>query len=343
MKALLENTEKLCNINGISGREDLVVKEIVDQIKDLVDFYEIDNLNNIVAFKKGKKVPKNKILIGAHTDEVGMILTGITKEGYLRFSTVGGINTKVILGRSVTVGDNNIQGVIGTKAIHQQSAEERRKVLKADEMLIDIGAIDDEDAKKHVALGDSIYFNCKYQDFGTNSILAKALDDRLGCAVMIELMKTELEYDTYFGFFVQEEVGLRGSRVVAQTLQPDIAIIIESTASGDVASVEGEKRVTVVGEGAVITYMDNGTIYDRGLYKLAFKLAEEKNIKVQTKTMIAGGNDAGIIHCSGKGVRCVAVSVPSKYIHSASSVINKDDYFATHDIVKALASTVGDI
>lgn len=342
MTILEKNIKKLCEISGISGRETLVANEIVKQIKPIADSYHIDNLGNVIAFKKGKSTPKNKILLSAHMDEVGMFLTDITKEGHLRFATVGGVNPKVIIGRRVLV-NGKIQGVIGTKAIHLQDADERKKVVGTDKLLIDIGALDKEDAQKHVALGDSITFIGDYKEIGENSILAKAIDDRAGCAILIEIMKTELEYDCWFSFVVQEEIGLRGATVAAYSIEPDVAIVVEATASGDVSGVKDEKRVTIIGEGAVVGYMDRSTIYDKGLYDLAHSIAKEKNIKAQTKTMIAGGNDAGAIHVSGKGVRTIAVSIPSKYIHSASSVVDKSDVQAVYEMSLALANAVGNV
>ncbi len=339
---MFDNIKKLCEINGISGRENLVANEIMEQIKDIATSAHIDNIGNVIAFKKGKSTPKNKIMLSAHTDEVGMIATAVTSEGFVRFATVGGINPKVILGRRVVIGEN-VQGIIGTKAVHMQEADERGKAVEVDKLLIDIGATDKEDALKHINLGDSISFVGDYKEVGSNSIIAKAIDDRAGCAILIEIMKSDLEFDTYFGFSTQEEVGLRGATVAAHTISPDIAIIVETTASGDVSGVTGEKRVSVVGEGAVISYMDHHTIYDKGLFDLAFKLAEEKNIKVQTKTMISGGNDAGAIHVSGKGVRTIAVSIPSKYIHSPSNMVDKSDVQAVCDISRELANAVGNI
>lgn len=342
MTELEKNVKSLCELNGISGREELVAEEIINRIKPIADSVCVDNLGNVIAFKRGKNRPKNKILLSAHMDEVGLFLTGITKEGYLRFATVGGINSKVIIGRRVLI-NGKIQGVIGTKAIHLQDADERKKVLSADKLLIDIGALDDEDAKKHVAIGDSITFIGDCKEIGENSLLAKAIDDRAGCAILIDIMKTELEYDCWFSFVVQEEIGLRGATVAAYTIAPDVAIVVEATASGDVSGVKDEKCVTLIGGGAVVGYMDRSTIYDKGLYDLAFTLAKEKNIKVQTKTMIAGGNDAGAIHVSGKGVRTIAVSIPSKYIHSPSCLIDKADLQSVYELSLALANAVGNV
>lgn len=340
---MFQTIKKLCEIDGISGRETLVANEIMAQIAGIADTAQIDNLGNVIAFKRGKMSPKNKVMLSAHTDEVGMIAVAVTDEGLIRFATVGGINPKVILGRRVRVGDKKIQGVIGTKAIHMIEAEDRSKAVSADKLLIDIGAVDRADALKHIALGDSISFVGDYKEVGANSIIAKAIDDRAGCAILIEIMKSELEFDCYFAFSTQEEIGLRGATVAAHSIAPDIAIVVETTASGDVSGVKGEKRVSVVGEGAVISYMDHHTIYDKGLFDLAFELAAQNAIKVQTKTMISGGNDAGAIHISGKGVRTIAVSIPSKYIHSPSNMVDKSDVAAVCAISRALANAVGNL
>ncbi len=340
---MFDNIKKLCELNGISGREYNVANEIVAQIKDIANECRIDNLGNVIAFKKGKKTPKNKIMLSAHTDEVGMIVTGVTDDGMLRFATVGGVNSKVILGRAVSVSDSNIVGVIGVKAVHMQNDEEKKNAMPEDKLYIDIGAVDKEDALKHIALGDSVSFTGDYKEFGDGFIKAKAIDDRAGCAILIEIMKQDLEFDTYFAFSTQEEVGLRGARVAAHAIEPDVAIIVETTATGDVSGVTGENRVSVVGDGAVVSYMDKSTIYDKGLYDLAFKLSKEKNIACQTKTKISGGNDAGAIHCSRNGVRAIAVSIPSRYIHSPANVVKKDDVVATYEMALALTNAVGDI
>lgn len=338
---LFENIKVLCEKDGISGREEQVASCVVSLIKDVADDVKIDNLGNVIAFKKGKTVPKNKIMLSAHTDEVGMIVTSVTDDGSLSLDTVGGVNPKVILGRAVRVG--NIVGVIGTKALHHLTADERKTMVDIEKLYVDIGATDKEDALKHVALGDSVTFIGDYQEFGDGFITAKAIDDRAGCAILIEIMKQELEFDCYFAFSVQEELGLRGAKVAAFTVKPDIAIVVESTASGDVSEVTGANRVTVVGDGAVISYMDNGTIYDKGLYDLGFSLSKERGIPCQTKTKIAGGNDAGAIHVANEGVRTIAVSIPSRYIHSPANVVKKTDVQAVYDITLALTNAVGNL
>lgn len=340
---MFNNIKTLCELNGISGRENIVAQEIINQIEKICTKCYIDALGNVIAFKKGDKTPKNKIMLSAHMDEVGMILTGVTDDGMLRFGAVGGISPKVILGRKVFISEKKIIGVIGTKAIHHQDEKERESVVKIDDMLIDIGANSKEDALNFVSLGDSICFIGDYHEFGKDFILAKAIDDRAGCAILIEIMKQNLLFDTYFAFSVQEEVGLIGATTATYQIEPDIAIIVETTASGDVSGVTGEKRVSVVGEGAVVSYMDNHTIYNKELYDIAFSIAKKHNIPCQTKTMIAGGNDSGAIQVSKSGVKTVAVSIPSKYIHSASNVVKKSDVIAVYDLALALTNIIGDV
>mgnify|MGYP000831482289 CR=1 FL=1 len=237
----------------------------------------------------------------------------------------GGIDPRVYLGRSVKVGDRGISGVIGLKPIHMLSKEEELDMPKGDEMYIDIGAESADEAREYVSLGDTVVFDSGIRQFGDGFVQGRALDDRMGCAVMIELIKSELEYDADFSFSVQEEIGTRGAQTAAFSVRPDYAIVLETTTAADIPGVEGEKRVCALGEGAVVGFMDRGTIYDSALYELAFKKAEENGIKIQTKTMVAGGNDARTIHVSAGGVRTLAISLPCRYLHSPSCVIKLSD------------------
>ncbi len=331
----------LCLLNGTSGDEGRVRDFIISEIKDYCD-YKVDALGSVIAFKKGIKTPNNKVSLNAHMDEVGFIITGITDEGYLRFSPVGGIESAVCLDRVVSVGEKNIKGVIGDKAFHLLEKEEKDKSPEFEKLLIDIGAESKEEAEKYVSLGDFAYFESDFCELGNGFIKAKALDDRIGCMLMIELIKSELEYDTYFCFNVQEEVGLRGSKCTSFDVQSDISVILESTTAADLDGVEGDKRVCVLGNGPVVSFMDRRTIYDKALYNLAFETAEKNGIPVQTKTAVAGGNDAGSIQTSGKGSRVLAISLPSRYIHSASSVVKESDIENTRRLIKELLKVIYD-
>lgn len=323
----------LCLINSASGDEKRIRDYIISQIKDYCD-YTVDSLGSVIAYKKGKKTPDNKVMLCAHMDEVGFIITDITDDGYLKFNSIGGIDTKVCLDRVVKI--NDIFGVIGLKPVHLLSDEEKKKSPKFNELYIDIGAKTKEDAQKYVQAGDYAYFTSEFTEFGDNFIKCKALDDRIGCMLMIELIREEHEYDTYYCFNVQEEVGLRGSLCTSYAIQPDISVILESTTANDTCGVKGGDRVCVLGNGPVISFMDGRTIYDKELYNLAMNTAMDNSIKTQTKTAIAGGNDAGAIQTSGKGSRVIAVSAPCRYIHSASSVANKEDIEGMRSLLRVL-------
>ena len=331
----------LCLINGTSGDEALVREYIIAQIKDYCD-YEVDALGSIIAYKKGRKTPDITVSVNAHMDEVGFIITDITDEGYLRFSTVGGIDSRVCIDRVVSVGDNAVIGVIGDKAAHQLKKEECEKAPKFEKLLIDIGATSKEEAENVVNIGDFAYFVSDYYEFGSGFVKAKALDDRIGCMLAIELIQSELEYDTVFCFNSQEEVGLRGAKCTSYKVQSDISIILEATTAADFDGVSGADKVCCLGKGPVISYMDRRTIYDKELYRLAMDTAKQNNIPAQTKTAIKGGNDAGSIQTSASGSRVLAVSLPSRYIHSAASVVKLSDIDDTRKLLKELLKTIYD-
>lgn len=321
------NTEllkKLCLINGTSGDESRVREFIVSQISGYCEC-SVDPLGNIIAYKKGKSAAKNKVMVSAHMDEVGMIVTSVKSDGTLTVSPVGGVDPRVVIGRPVRVGDNGIVGVIGAKAVHNLSAEEKKTAPKFSALYADIGAEDKAAAEKLVSLGDRAHFHSDFTEFGDGFLTAKAIDDRFGCAVMIELIQSELPYDCIFTFVVQEEVGLRGAKTAAYTVAPDFALVLEATTAADIPLASDEKRCCELGKGAVVSYMDRSTIYDRELYELSRSAAEEQGIGWQTKTMVAGGNDSGAIHVSRGGVRTMAISAPCRYLHSPSCTVKLSD------------------
>lgn len=315
--------KQLCLLNGTSGRENAVRDYIISNIPADCK-YETDALGNVICHKKGRKPAKNKVMLSAHMDEVGFIITYICDDGMLKFHNVGGIDERVIFGRSVTL-ESGARGVIAGKAVHQCEGSEAETLPKIQDMYIDIGAGSRKEAEKYVNLGDAAYFDSEYVEFGEGFIKAKAIDDRAGCMILLKMLNSELEYDAEICFVVQEEIGTRGSGVAAFNVAPDYAIVLESTTASDISGVSGNKKVCCLGAGAVVSYMDRGTVYDVQLYRRAFELAQQNGIKIQTKTVVAGGNDAAAIHKSGAGVRTVAVSVPTRYIHSASSVAKAED------------------
>ena len=338
---MIKTLKELCLLNGISGDESCVREYIIEKIRDKCD-YSVDNLGNITAFRKGKKTPEKKLMIAAHMDEVGLIVTSVRSDGTLTFETVGGIDSAVIIGKRVKIGKNGLSGIVGSKAIHKLSAEEREKAPKISDLYIDFGAADKAEAEKYVSAGECVYFDSEFMEFGNNRIKSKAIDDRAGCALMLRLIEEEPEYDTFFVFNVQEEIGLRGSTVSAFSLQPDIAIVLEATTAADIDGADGAAKVCTINDGPVVSFMDRSTMYDKELYKTAFEIAKENEIKCQTKSMIAGGNDSGAIHISGKGVRTIAVSLPCRYLHSPSCVISKQDFDDAYRLVKLMMKRVLD-
>ncbi len=333
---MLEIIKELSLLSGIPGRENAVRDYIIEKIKDRAE-YSVDPLGNLIVFKKGKNRPSHKVMIDAHMDEVGYIVTGITSDGCLNVINAGGIDPRVVIGRAVFVGKNAIPGVFGIKPGHLVDKIEGSPVPKTDALYIDIGANDKEEASKYVSLGDSVWFDSDFVEFGDGFIKSKALDDRVGCAVMIEMIRSELEYDMWFSFSVQEEIGTRGASTAAFTIAPDYAIAVETTTAADVSGVKDEKRVCVCGNGGTVSFMDRSTLYSKELFDRAFEIAAEKGIAIQTKTVVAGGNDSGAIHKSRGGVKVLTVSVPCRYLHSPCCVIKYSDALESLKLVKALA------
>ena len=325
----------LCDLNGTSGNEAAVRDSILEQIKPYCTTCTMDAMGSIIAFKKGKRTPEKRVMLSAHMDEVGFIITGATDEGYLQFAPVGGINPAVVLGRRLAL-ENGGYGMVGTVPIHLLHGDAGEKVPSFDDLLLDVGAGDKQAAKAIAPVGSFAYFSEPYTAFGDGKICAKALDDRIGCMLMIELLRSELEADTWFCFQVQEEVGLRGAACTGSRVRPDLVLVLEATTAADLDGVTGDKRVCVLGHGPVVSFMDGATIYDRALYRLARETADENGIPNQTKTAIAGGNDAGALQRAGQGSAALAVSLPCRYIHSGASVVQRSDIDATRALLTAL-------
>ena len=315
---MLDLLKSLCNIDGTSGDERSVRDFIISQIDGFCD-WKTDNLGNIIAFKKGKKAPKRKIMLDAHTDEVGLIITSITSDGFLKFKTVGGIEASALMFRAVKI-NGSLNGVISGKPVHLLSADEKKKAAKAESLYIDIGATSKEEAEAMVTLGDTAILCGEYAENG-DYIISKAIDDRIGCAVLISLLKNDSEYDFYASFSVQEEVGLRGAKVSAYSINPDSAIVLEATTAADIAGVADDSKVCKLGNGVAVSFMDRATVYDKAYYTAALN----SGLPCQPKAAVAGGNNSGAVHLSREGVRTIALSVPCRYIHTSSSIASKKD------------------
>lgn len=338
---MMHHLQQLCQLNATSGREEQVRAYILSQLEGKAEV-TVDPLGNVLAFVRGKERAKKTVMLSAHMDEVGFIITYITDEGYLKFAPVGGIDDKVIVGRTVSVGDYGVPGVIGLKAIHLTDKADQGKVPEVRSLYIDIGAADKAQAETVVSVGDAAYFISDFKKLGALKVKSKALDDRFGCALLLDMIQKGVSHDAWFCFLTQEEIGLRGAVVAANRVNPDYAIVLEATTAADVAGVADADCVCKQGGGAVVSFMDRRTVYDRTLFKHAFSLAAERGIPCQTKNAVAGGNDAGSIHQANGGVRTIAVSLPCRYIHSATSVGDVRDMDACRALTEALLSCYAD-
>ncbi len=330
---MLDLLEKLCQIDATSGDEKPVRDYIISEIKDFCE-YKIDNLGNLICFKKGKNKPLKKVMIDAHMDEVGLIITSVDSNGFLNFKTVGGIDTSALMFRPVKI-NGSIDGIIGGKPIHLIKADARKKLPESDSLYIDIGAVSKEDALSKINLGDRAVITSEFIA-NDNFVKAKAIDDRIGCAVLIDLLKNESEYDFFACFSVQEEIGTRGAKTATYAINPDSALILEATTAADIADIPKDKNVCELGKGTAASFMDKGTVYDKAYYNAAL----QSGITCQVKRTVAGGNNSAGVHLSREGVRTLAISLPCRYIHSSSSVANINDIESMKNLTRYMLNGI---
>lgn len=334
---MIERLEKLCSLYGTSGREDAVRDYILSELPADAET-TVDALGNVIVFKKGRNRANRRVMLCAHMDEVGLLITHITDDGFLKFDTVGGVSMPALFGKAVRVGEKLVPGVIGVKPVHLLDGDEEKKYPKKESLYMDIGAENKAEAEAVVSVGDCAYFDSEVVPFGDGYLKGRALDDRAGCAILLEMLHTQLEYDLWFAFTVQEEIGLGGAGPAAYRIDPEYALVLETTTASDIDGVEGERKVCRLGQGVVVSQMDRRTVYLPKMYEKAFALAKERNIPAQPKTVVAGGNDAGVIFKTRGGVAVQALSLPCRYLHSPSCVIMEKDYYATRDLAACLAA-----
>jgi len=315
--------ERLCRAVGVSGGESEVRKIILDEIKPYVDEVKVDALGDVLAFKKGRGTKRLRLMLDAHMDEVGFMLVADDGEGLFRFKSIGGIDPRNLAGKPFLVGRERIPGVIGAKPIHLTTADERRKPLGEDALRIDFGP----EAK--VKIGERGTFAPNFQRVGP-SLMSKSLDNRLGVATLIELLKGSYpNIDLCAAFTVQEEIGLRGAKVAAQYFKPGLAIVIDATPANDLPmQFEGDNTFynTKLGLGPAIYVSNSSTLDDPRLVHFIQNVAEKAKIPYQIRQPGGGGTNAGSIQRTGVGVPVVSVSVPHRYTHSAMSVARIDDW-----------------
>jgi len=331
--------EKLSNLDGASGDEAEVRNFIKGKVKNYVTNIEVDPFGNLICFKKGRK-KSPIIIIDAHMDEVGFMITGKRQDGTLTFSKVGGINTSVVIAKTLRIGRKKIRGVVGIKPVHLLEKEERKKVPTLKELYIDVGAKSDKELKD-IEIGDFAYFDTDFERLSNNVIKGKAFDDRVGCSLLIDIARKEFNFPLYTVFSTQEEIGLRGARVIGNRINADYAIILEGTGAGDFPSRKENARVPFLGKGPTLTVMDRSMIADRELLEIIINIAKREKISYQLKQPGIGGTDAGRIQVSQRGVKCSVIAVPARYIHSPVSLMNTKDYRDTFKLVMAVLRHLG--
>jgi endoglucanase len=304
-----------------------------------VDDLQTDALGNLIAFKQGVgPEPRLKVMVDAHTDEVGLMITRIEQNGALGFRAVGGIDDRLLLAKRVLVGEKRLPGVILAPPIHLTKKEKRNKVIKIEQLVVDIGVSSVDEAKKLVTIGDYAAFDTQFQmltENGLRTAKGKAFDDRVGCAAAVALADGEYAVDLYLSFSTQEEVGLRGARVAAFRIEPDVAFALEGTVCDDTPKKEDVSPTTELGKGPAITLMDRTFIADRRLLRLLMDTAEAEGIPFQFKQPGVGGTDAGAIHLTKTGVPSVAVAVPCRYIHAPVGLMSLNDFDSLVALMKA--------
>lgn len=327
--SLNENLEKLSNACGVTGRENQVRELMIQLMKPYADQITVDRLENVIAIKQGKE-KSPKIMLAAHMDEVGLMVKTISKEGFLQFTKMGGIDDRILPAQKVTVFTRKGQftGIIGSKPPHIQKEEERRKVIGYDELFIDIGAESREDAANlGVSIGDPVGFDIKYVPLGKDVVTGKAFDNRAGCIAMVETLKLIEKTDCTICAVgtVQEEVGLRGAATAAFGVDPDIAIALDVTIAGDVPGVREFDTSVKMGKGPTLTVSDSGLITHPKVLRWLLDTAEEEKISCQLESGLLGSTDAARISITRQGIPCGTVSIPTRYIHSPVGMLNLKD------------------
>ncbi|MDI9624423.1 MAG: M42 family metallopeptidase [Methanothermobacter sp.] len=322
--------KRLSEANGISGFEDEIRKIMKDELEEHVDNIEEDNLGNLIMVREGDPEAPS-IMLAAHMDEIGLMVRYIDKKGFIKFSKIGGINDQMLLNQQVEIHGKKgpVMGVIGSKPPHRMKPKERKKVTSYEKMFIDIGATSREDAEKLVGVGDPVTFKAPFNELPNRLFTGKALDNRIGCLILIEVLKGVETRATIYGVgTVQEEVGLKGARTSAFKLNPDMALAVDVTIAGDHPGMEEEDAPAKLGKGPAIILTDasgKGIITHKKIRDWLISTAREENIPVQLEVSEGGTTDATAIHLTRAGIPAGVVSVPTRYIHTPVGVASMDD------------------
>lgn len=324
--------EKLCNAMAVSGDEGEVRKIVLEEVRPYADEVKVDALGSVLVLKRGKGAHRMRVLLDAHMDEVGFMIVNNGEDGIYEFELVGGFDSRHLVGKQVIVGKDHTPGVIGAKPIHLASHDELKRKIDADSLRIDLGP------GGKAKVGDRATFTPNFKRAGA-SILSKAIDDRIGVAILIELLKhAPNNIDLCLSFSVQEEIGLRGAKVAGYYFNPDIAIAIDSTPARDLPDYEGRENHsynTKLGFGPAIYVANSSTIDDPRLVHFLIETAEKNDIPYQLRQPGGGGTNAGAIQRIRAGIPVVSVSVPHRYTHSPISISRVEDWKNTFNLMYA--------
>ncbi len=333
--------KELSEISGVSGDEGRVRDFIRDKLTAWKIEHACDSLGNLYAYKSGSKKTEKKreLMLAAHMDEVGLMVSSIEKSGHLRFYKVGGIDESFLVSKPVVVGSNAVPGVIGAKAIHLQKKAEREKPLEVDNLYIDIGAKDKDDAARAVKIGDYVTFAAEAAQLG-ECFRGKALDNRAGCAALLEILQRDFAASFVAVFTVQEEIGGRGARVAAYRLNPKTALVVETTIAADLPEIKEKDQVTALGKGPAFTLQDGSLIAHPRVLERLVAVAQEQGIPYQFRRFAGNFTDGGPISCAHEGVPTGVISTPCRYLHGPASLINLEDWRKVIEVVDEFIRTV---
>lgn len=333
----------ICEIAGAPGFESRIRNLVIKEVEPLVDSLEVDNMGSVIAIKKGSNNPDGKkVMVAAHMDEIGFIVTHVDDKGFVRFHTLGGFDPKTLTAQRVIVhGKKDLVGVMGSKPIHVMSPEERNKNPKITDYFIDLGMSADE-VKEIVSVGDPITRERELIEMGS-CVNCKSIDNRVSVFILIETLRQlkNVPYDVYGVFTVQEEVGLRGANVAAHNINPDFGIGLDTTIAFDLPGAQPHEKITSLGEGAAIKVMDASAIADYRMVDYLKKTADKHSIKWQPEILTAGGTDtAGIQRMGKQGAVAGAISIPTRHLHQVIEMANKEDIAAC---IRLLQTSLEDI
>ena len=339
--------KELCALRGVSGDEGRVREFIRQRVEPFATSVRTDRMGNLIAFKRGTGEQRRHILLTAHMDEAGMVVKGIyddktgAEKGLIRYDTAGEIDPRVVVSKPVRIGDDEVPGVIGAKAIHLQSAEDRARMLPHDKLCIDVGAKNQASAEKLVEPGDAVTFESRWVEFGDGLVKARALDDRIGCMVMMSVLEGEYPCDVTCVFTVQEEIGSRGAAAAAYGVESDAALILDAAIANDLGRAPGDVQVCALKKGVALSFMDRRSIASVPLYARLRRLAEENEIPWQVKQAAVGENDAGAFQRAAGPRAVCTLSVPCRYMHTPSNVAAFADIEALYRLVDAFLTAGG--